>query len=124
MLILNYEINVLCIGRYVVRTTEITFANRFDRWKDDSILFHFRKILRHEQEARQGRVGPLQEVLDPNGQSGRILKSGGGKFWVDLENVGHYEDSISGQSYKASTLVNYDSRVVSVSNLLVITTLE
>ena len=31
---------------------------------------------------------------------------------------------ISGQSFKASTLVNYDSRVVSISNLLVITTLE
>ena len=31
---------------------------------------------------------------------------------------------ISGQSFKASTLVNYDSRVVSLSNLLVITTLE
>ena len=30
---------------------------------------------------------------------------------------------VSGQSYKASTLVNYDSRVVSISNLLVITTL-
>ena len=29
-----------------------------------------------------------------------------------------------GQSYKASTLVNYDSRVVSISNLLVIRTLE
>ena len=30
----------------------------------------------------------------------------------------------SGQSYKASTLVNYDTRVISISNLLVITTLE
>ena len=29
-----------------------------------------------------------------------------------------------GQSYKASMLVNYDSLVVSISNLLVITTLE
>ena len=29
-----------------------------------------------------------------------------------------------GQSYKASTLVNYDSRVVSISNLVVIMTLE
>ena len=31
---------------------------------------------------------------------------------------------ISGQSYKVSTLVNYDSRAESISNLLVITTLE
>ena len=30
----------------------------------------------------------------------------------------------SGQSYKATMLVNYDSRVVNISNLLVITTLE
>ena len=29
-----------------------------------------------------------------------------------------------GQSYKASTLVNYNSRVVTISSLLVITTLE
>ena len=32
-------------------------------------------------------------------------------------------DVFSDQSYKASTLVNYDLRVVSISNLLVITTL-
>ena len=31
---------------------------------------------------------------------------------------------ISDQSYKASTLVNYDSRVVRISNLLIITSLE
>ena len=31
---------------------------------------------------------------------------------------------IRGQSYKTSTLVNYDYRVVSISNLPVITTLE
>ena len=34
------------------------------------------------------------------------------------------EHQNSVQSYKASTLVNYDSRVVSKSNVLVITTLE
>ena len=33
-------------------------------------------------------------------------------------------DEYNGQSYKASTLVNYYSRVVRISNLLVITTLE
>ena len=33
-------------------------------------------------------------------------------------------DLISGQSYKASTFVNYDSRVVNLSNLLVSTTLK
>ena len=33
-------------------------------------------------------------------------------------------DVFSEQSYKASTLVNYDLRVVSISNLLVIKTLE
>ena len=32
--------------------------------------------------------------------------------------------SSSGQSYKASTIVIYKSRVVNVSNLLVITTVE
>ena len=31
---------------------------------------------------------------------------------------------ICGQSYKASTLINYDSRVVGISNLLVNTSLE
>ena len=31
---------------------------------------------------------------------------------------------ISGQTYKASTLINYDSIVVSISNLLVITSIE
>ena len=31
---------------------------------------------------------------------------------------------ICGQSYKASSLINYNSRVVSISNLLVIMTLE
>ena len=30
----------------------------------------------------------------------------------------------SGQSYKPSTLVNYESRVVTLSNLLVVTTVE
>ena len=38
--------------------------------------------------------------------------------------VGEHGVYSCGQSYKASTLVNYDSRVVSKSNLLVITTLE
>ena len=28
---------------------------------------YFRKILRHEQEAGQGRARPLQEVSDPDG---------------------------------------------------------
>ena len=31
-----------------------------------------RKILRHEQEARQGRARPLQEVPHPDGQSRRV----------------------------------------------------
>ena len=39
-----------------------------------------------------------------------------------MGNFIHY--LICGQSYNASTLVNYDSRVVSISNLLVIKTLE
>ena len=36
----------------------------------------------------------------------------------------HVKLETSDKSYKASTLVNYDSRVVSISNLLVITSLE
>ena len=34
------------------------------------------------------------------------------------------EIGICGQSYKASALINYNSRVVNISNLLVITSLE
>ena len=34
------------------------------------------------------------------------------------------ERFISGQSYKASTIIAYESRVVNMSNLLVITTVE
>ena len=39
------------------------------------IRYFFRKILRHEQEARPRRVGPLQEVSHQDGQSGRVLES-------------------------------------------------
>ena len=47
------------------------------------------------------------------------------KYCVHLEEQWSWKSMQSGrQSYKASTLVNYDSRVVSISNLLVITTLE
>ena len=31
-----------------------------------------------------------------------------------------YDSTNSGQSYKASTLINYDSRVVYISNLIVL----
>ena len=40
------------------------------------------------------------------------------------QNMPTFKFNFSGQSYKDSMLVNYDCRVVSISNLLVITTLE
>ena len=43
---------------------------------------------------------------------------------TEKEKLGNATEEAGGQSYNASTLVNYDSRVVSISNLQVITTLE
>ena len=41
---------------------------------------------------------------------------------VNVSEIGN--DQTSGQSYKQFTLVNYDSRVVVTSKLLIFTTLE
>ena len=41
------------------------------------------------------------------------------RMWVSSRN-----HKTSGQSYKASTLINYNSRVISISNLPVIMTIE
>ena len=43
---------------------------------------------------------------------------------LDLTDLSLYIFMTCGQSYKASTIVIYESRVVNVSNLLVITTVE
>ena len=51
-----------------------------------------------------------------------------GRGWPSLKNYeikcSDMQHAISGQSYKATTIVIYESRVVNVSNLLVITTIE
>ena len=52
------------------------------------------------------------------------LSLGGNPHFLDFLQKKFYNINYSGQSYKASTLVNYDSRVVTLSKLLVITTLE
>ena len=47
-----------------------------------------------------------------------------GKFWADALRIFFCHLQICCQSCKDSTSVNYDSRVVNISNLLTITTLE
>ena len=52
------------------------------------------------------------------------LSLGGNLNFLDFLQKFFYNINYSGQSYKASTFVDYDSRVVTISKLLVITTLE